>query len=126
MAPSRNVRSRRRWQPRRHPLETALSLVVLVLIAWVVWSTGAWLFTAADWSVVSENLPLFAVGSYPAEERWRPMVWLLLLVVITVATLLQPVAGSRWPSAAGPCRWDGWPCCRSAGCSSQVDWAFRR
>ena len=97
MAPSRNTRSRRRWQPRRHPLETALSLVILVLIAWMVWSTGAWLFTAADWSVVSENLPLFAVGSYPAEQRWRPMLWLLLLVVITVATLLQPIAGSRWP-----------------------------
>ena len=97
MAPSRNARSRRRWQPRRHPLETALSLVILVLIAWMVWSTGAWLFTAADWSVVSENLPLFAVGSYPAEQRWRPMLWLLLLVVITVATLLQPIAGSRWP-----------------------------
>ena len=25
------------------------------------------------------------------------MLWLLLLVVITVATLLQPIAGSRWP-----------------------------
>ena len=97
MAPSRKVRSRRLWQPRRHPLETAASLVILALIAWVVWSTGAWLFTAADWSVVSENLPLFAVGSYPAEQRWRPMLWLLLLVVITVATLLQPVASSRWP-----------------------------
>lgn len=97
MAPSRKVRSRRLWQPRRHPLETATSLVILALIAWVIWSTGAWLFTAADWSVVNENLPLFAVGSYPAEQRWRPMLWLLLLVVITVATLLQPVAGSRWP-----------------------------
>ena len=97
MAPSRKVRSRRLWQPRRHPLETATSLVILALIGWVVWSTGAWLFTAADWSVVSENLPLFAVGSYPAEQRWRPMLWLLLLIVITVATLLQPIAGSRWP-----------------------------
>ena len=73
-----------------------MSLVILSLIAWVAWSTGAWLFTAADWSVVGENLPLFAVGSYPAEERWRPMLWLTLLSVITVATLLQPVAGSRW------------------------------
>jgi len=98
-----------------------MSLVILSLIAWVAWSTGAWLFTAADWSVVGENLPLFAVGSYPAEERWRPMLWLMLLSVITLPRCCSRSPAPAGASAARPCRWDGWPCCRSAGCCSRED-----
>ena len=96
MAQGSYARSRRLFQPRRHPLETVLSLVILALIAWMIWSTGAWLFTAADWSVVTENLPLFAVGSYPSDERWRPVLWLVLLALISAATLLQPVTKVSW------------------------------
>ena len=45
--------------------------MILALIAWVVWSTGAWLFTAADWSVVSENLP-FCRWQLPGRAALAP------------------------------------------------------
>ncbi len=75
----------RRW--RQKPLETAVSLLMLGLIVWALWSTGSWLITGADWRVVTHNLPLFAFGSYPEDQRWRPLVWMLLLVLLTVTTL---------------------------------------
>ena len=87
---------KRLLQARRHPLQTVLSVVILALIAWVVWSTSTWLVFGADWSVVSENLPLFAVGAYPENERWRPCLWLGLLCLMTAATLLQPLMSARW------------------------------
>ena len=80
----------------RHPLQTLLSLVVLVLMVWIVWTSAAWLIVGADWSIVTENLPLFAVGAYPENERWRPFLWLGLLGLMTVVTLLQPLVSARW------------------------------
>jgi general L-amino acid transport system permease protein len=84
---------------RRHPFDALLTLAILILIAWILWSTGAWVLTAADWSVVSSNLPLFASGTYPAEQRWRPMLWLLLLLLLTLCTLVLPV--KRSPQSRG-------------------------
>ena len=65
---------------RRHPVDALFSVVVLVLMGWLVLSTLRWIWLAADWSVVSRNLPLFISGSYPGEERWRPQLWLGLLL----------------------------------------------
>jgi general L-amino acid transport system permease protein len=96
MSASRPAYRKRLLQARRHPLQTLLSLVILAVIAWVVWSTAAWLVVGADWSVVTENLPLFAVGGYPENERWRPLLWLFLLCLMTAATLLQPLLSRRW------------------------------
>ena len=95
MTGSRSGHRRRLLQARRHPLQTLLSLGILLLISWVVWSTAAWLIGEADWSIVTENLPLFAVGSYPESERWRPLLWLVLLSVMTAVTLLQPILSAR-------------------------------
>ena len=95
MTGSRSSHRRRLLQARRHPLQTLLSLVILLLISWVVWSTGAWLIGGANWSIVTENLPLFAVGSYPESERWRPLLWLALLSLMTALTLLQPIISTR-------------------------------
>ncbi len=75
---------------RRHPLQGCFSVVLLALIAWALWSTGFWLVRQADWSVVTGNLPLFAIGGYPAASRWRPILWLGLLVLLTIFTLAQP------------------------------------
>ncbi|PTT87573.1 amino acid ABC transporter permease, partial [Pseudomonas sp. HMWF031] len=57
-------------------MQSCFSVVLLALIAWALWSTGFWLVQRADWSVVSGNLPLFAIGSYPEASRWRPILWL--------------------------------------------------
>ena len=75
---------------RRHPVQACFSVVLLGCIAWAIWSTGFWLVQQAEWSVVSGNLPLFAVGGYPEASRWRPILWLALLVLLTGFTLAQP------------------------------------
>lgn len=48
-----------------------------------------WLTTAAQWSVVTENLRLFLVGRYPLEQTWR--LWL----VLGLAIALVAIAGFR-------------------------------
>ena len=82
---------------RRHPLDSVLSLAILLLIAWALWATGQWVVQVADWRVVSANLPIYASGSYPAEQRWRPLLWLGLILLLTLVTLLapRPASGQR-------------------------------
>ena len=48
-----------------------------------------WLFFDADWNVIIHNFSLFSFGSFPAEQRWRPILWLFLLLSITAITLLD-------------------------------------
>ena len=74
-----------RWQQK--PIEAVFSVLMLGLILWALWSTGSWLITGADWRVVSHNLPLYAFGSYPADQRWRPLVWIAALLLLTITTL---------------------------------------
>ncbi|NJK53040.1 MAG: amino acid ABC transporter permease [Leptolyngbyaceae cyanobacterium SU_3_3] len=61
-----------------------LTIVSSVFVVWVVTGLLTWVFTRAQWSVVSTNLPLFFVGRYPASQSWR--LWIVLsLVVVTIA-----------------------------------------
>ncbi len=71
-------------------LDRLITLLLAALIGWGGWSTLHWLIHGADWSVVTTNLPLYAVGSFPADQRWRPLVWMVGLVLLTVLTLLGP------------------------------------
>ena len=92
---------------RRHPIETAISLIVICLILWALWATGSWVVQAADWSVVGSNLPLYLSGSYPEDERWRPVTWVSLLAMLTLLTLLRPGRGARvrWLELCLPWGW---------------------
>ncbi len=92
---------------RRHPIDSVLSLVILGLIAWAVGASGQWILTAADWSVVNANLPLFAAGSYPEPERWRPIAWFIALTVLALATMILPGRGrfARWCRLLLPWCW---------------------
>ena len=79
-------------------LNRSVTMVLTALIGWGVWSLLHWLLLAADWSVVVSNLPLYVVGSYPVDQRWRPLVWMIALVVLIGLTLLGPRRGplQRW------------------------------
>ena len=79
-------------------LNRSVTLVLTALIGWGVWSVLHWLLLAADWRVVVSNLPLYAVGSYPVDQRWRPLLWMVALVVLIGLTLLGPRRGplQRW------------------------------
>ncbi|HGY5547985.1 MAG TPA: amino acid ABC transporter permease, partial [Prochlorococcus sp.] len=62
-----------------------------------------WLVVDADWRVVSQNMPLYAFGSYPSDQRWRPLLWIALLIGLTLMTLLGPRQG--WLRKALPLFW---------------------
>jgi general L-amino acid transport system permease protein len=67
--------------------------MLLALLGWAGWSCLHWLWHGADWTVVVTNLPLYAVGSYPEAERWRPLLCIVAVVVLIVITLLGPRHG---------------------------------
>ena len=69
-------------------LDRWLTLLLLALIGWAGWSCLHWLWRGADWTVVMTNLPLYAVGSYPEAERWRPLLCIAAVVVLIAITLL--------------------------------------
>ena len=79
-------------------LNRSVTIVLTALIGWGVWSVLHWLLLAADWQVVVSNLPLYVVGSYPVDQRWRPLLWMVALVVLIGFTLLGPRRGplQRW------------------------------
>ena len=79
-------------------LNRSVTLVLTALIGWGVWAVLHWLLLAADWRVVVSNLPLYVVGSYPVDQRWRPLLWMVALVVLIGFTLHGPRRGplQRW------------------------------
>ncbi len=66
-----------------------VTIVLLLVVAYVVWSFLQWALFGARWGVITDNLRLFLVGQYPKAEIWR--VW-ATLVVLSLATGLT--AGS--------------------------------
>ena len=67
--------------------DSALTIVAIWLTYAMLQPSLAWGFGEANWDVIADNLKLFMVGRYPAEELWR--VWAVLY-------LLAAVAGFAW------------------------------
>ena len=78
------------------------SLLTVVMAGLVVLSLKAlitWAVAGADWSPVSSNLKLFAVGQYPSEEVWR--AWTSLLI----ASFLIGLSWGVWGGVARTFAW---------------------
>ena len=84
----------------RTPGDSLLTVVVVAVITWAGWQLASWALGEARWGVITQNLRLFLIGLYPAEEAWR--VWLSLTAVSVVAGL---TAGSRGGYARVIARW---------------------
>jgi len=65
-------------------LLTLFTLYLIYLLARVLIG----FFATADWSVVTHNLTLFAIGQYPRSEAWRTLASLILVVVLLIASAL--------------------------------------
>ena len=52
--------------------------------------------SGACWAFIREMWPLFLVGTYPFEERWRPYLVFLAIVAVGVASLFRAVRQWRW------------------------------
>lgn len=62
-----------------------LTVVCLLGLFQLLKTISLWLFTQAQWAVVTENLRLFFVGLYPQELYWR--LWFSILIITAIAGL---------------------------------------
>jgi general L-amino acid transport system permease protein len=69
------------------PGDTAISVVLLTILAAAASGLLHWAVRQAEWAVVQVNSTLFAVGRYPIEQQWR--LWLL-------TALLAAATGATW------------------------------
>ncbi len=69
---------------------TILSLVILLTTLLVCLNTFRWFIFNADWRVVTSNLSLYAFGSFPSDEQWRPAIWITSLLLLSIITLCGP------------------------------------
>ncbi len=69
---------------------TIISLLIILFISKACFNTFEWLIFKADWKVVTTNLPLYAFGSFPPNEQWRPATWIISLLLLSILTLCGP------------------------------------
>jgi general L-amino acid transport system permease protein len=63
-------------------LVSILTVVFGLLLAWVVYRVGRFVFVDARWEVVERNITNLMVGSFPRDELWR--LWAALFVLAAV------------------------------------------
>ena len=68
-----------------------ITVLIGAALAWLLLQIGQWAVTEARWSVVTNNLRLFLIGQFPAEQAWR--VWLNLAILSVLAGLSAGVYG---------------------------------
>ena len=71
---------------------SVISSLVILTISLFCLKTFRWLQYNANWEVVTANLPLYAFGSFPPNEQWRPTTWIISLLSLFIITLIGP----RW------------------------------
>ena len=84
---------------------TIITLLIILCISVVLFNTFAWFMFKANWKVVISNLPLFAFGSFPADEQWRPATWMISLLLLSIFTLRGPKW--KWIRKNLPIAWVG-------------------
>ncbi|WP_241434027.1 MULTISPECIES: amino acid ABC transporter permease [unclassified Prochlorococcus] len=80
-----------------------LTSIILLIIGLCFIFTLKWLIFTANWKVVTQNLPLYAFGSFPPNQRWRPAIWIFSLLILSVFTLIGPNWG--WFRKGLPLAW---------------------
>lgn len=94
------------------PGDAAITLVIGALLLWTVPGFIRWafldsvLFTSdasacrapgagACWAVVTEKFRYIFLGTYPVEETWRPILVMILLFGLIVASCIRALMGTR-------------------------------
>lgn len=73
------------------PINSLITILLAIGMGWLVLTIGEWAVTEARWSVVSNNLRLFLIGQYPADQAWR--IWLDLAIISVLGGLSAGVYG---------------------------------
>ena len=74
-------------------IDRLTTLPLIFLLGWGAFDILHWFIVGADWQVVTANLSLYAIGSYPEDKRWRPVLWIVVIILLTLITLLGPRKG---------------------------------
>ena len=63
------------------------NFLIISLISIFSLETLKWFIFNARWRVVTSNLSLFAYGIFPENQQWRPLAWIISILIISVITL---------------------------------------
>ena len=73
-----------------------VTVVTVPLALWACWAGLSWLFTTADWTLVTSRPQQYIIGIYPTEHAWRPLVgWLMVSVLFGLAAGMWKGAAER-------------------------------
>lgn len=76
-------------------MDSALTVLTFTLCGWFSVGLIAWANTTANWSVVSDNLRVFMVGTFPQDMAWRPWVSTAILSALCGIALGQIVGSAK-------------------------------
>ena len=65
-------------------------MIAILIISYLVYTIINWSLFIADWKVVTDNLSLYFIGSYPTDKSYRPIMWMVFLCVLSVTTIIAP------------------------------------
>lgn len=75
---------------------TLLTIVSVTFIIWAIVALVRWSVQQANWAVVSNNLHLFAIGTYPQDAAWRPLVATGIMLFLLGVTWRVLGRAARW------------------------------
>ena len=78
--------------------DSILTIVGGAFLVWLIYTLLNWIFTKAQWAVVTDNLSLLMKGQYPADADWR--LWFLLFLLAVIVGLMWGITIKR-PTGAG-------------------------
>ncbi len=62
------------------PLNSIISLLMIILISWSLFNLVTWIVAESDWQIVWNNQRLLAVFQYPSDLLWRPMTCIIIIM----------------------------------------------
>ena len=75
-------------------LTNFLTILLISIICILLFKTFNWFIFNSEWSVISTNIPLFAFGTFPEDQRWRPFIWISSLLSLSFLSIIP--LKSKW------------------------------
>ena len=73
-----------------------VTIVSVPVALWACWAGLSWLFTTADWTLVTSRPQQYIIGIYPTEHAWRPLAgWLMVSVLFGLSAGMWRGAAER-------------------------------
>ena len=76
------------------PLNNFLTIILISTFFILSLKSFNWFIFNSEWSVITTNIPLFAFGTFPQDQRWRPIIWIICLLLISLLSIIPPK--SKW------------------------------